>query len=429
MVHRNAVSAAALPAASAGRGRRVFETLGARLRPTVLGVLLALGALLTLAGTAPAAAEGGLAIEKLFGTVRGWQVGFSSSVGGCVAAATYRDETTVWIGFGDESSPYIAFTNPKWRSIQVKSGYDLRIETRRTIWNGRFYGFDRGTEKGIFTTDLKAEFLGEFADSAGIKVVLNRAVIAQLSLDGSRAALGAIITCQKSFLEAAAKGGTTPERSGRGREEAEDGGSKSGTGFFVSKDGHVLTNQHVVEGCRRVKIAAVGQKSAGADIVARDKINDLALLKTTAVPIVVPGFRAQPRLGEPVSVFGFPLSEILSSSGNFTIGSVTALAGLGDDTRMVQISAPVQPGNSGGPLIDKYGNVIGVIVSKLNALGVAAATRDIAQNVNFAIKAAIALNFLAANGVVPAEASTTREIPPEAAAELAKTFTVRITCD
>jgi S1-C subfamily serine protease len=89
----------------------------------------------------------------------------------------------------------------------------------------------------------------------------------------------------------------------------------------------------------------------------------------------------------------------------------------------------VQPGNSGGPLVDKFGNVIGVIVSKLNALNVAAATNDIPQNVNFAIKSSIAANFLDSNGLQPDVAAKSRELPAEAIAELTKLFTVRIVCN
>jgi len=76
-------------------------------------------------------------------------------------------------------------------------------------------------------------------------------------------------------------------------------------------------------------------------------------------------------------------------NGNFTIGTISALAGVGDDTRYIQISAPLQPGNSGCPLLDGYGNVAGVVVSKLNVLKIVEATRDVAQNVNFVIKATV----------------------------------------
>ena len=134
--------------------------------------------------------------------------------------------------------------------------------------------------------------------------------------------------------------------------------------------------------------------------MARDTTNDLALLKTSGMSASVAGLRISVRLGEPVAAFGFPLAALLSSAGNFTRGDVTALSGLGDDTRFFQISVPVQPGNSGGPLLDARGNLIGIVTGKLNALKVMEATGgDLPQNVNFAIKAPVLTNFLEANQI------------------------------
>ncbi|MGJ0506038.1 MAG: trypsin-like peptidase domain-containing protein [Methylocystis sp.] len=130
-----------------------------------------------------------------------------------------------------------------------------------------------------------------------------------------------------------------------------------------------------------------------------DTANDLASLKTATKTSMPASLRSGVRVGESVSVYGFPLSGILSTGGNFTTGTVAAAAGLGDDTRYLQITEPVQPGNSGGPLMDQDGNVVGVVVAKLNVLRVAHATGDIAQNMNFAIKASLLANFLDANGV------------------------------
>src|SRR5262249_10004628 len=91
----------------------------------------------------------------------------------------------------------------------------------------------------------------------------------------------------------------------------------------------------------------------------------------------------------------------LGSSGNFTMGHITALEGLSDDTRLLQIQAPIQPGNSGGPVLDEYGNVSGVVVSKLDELKIAGETQSLPQMANFAIKAAVVLNFLEARGARP----------------------------
>jgi serine protease Do len=291
----------------------------------------------------------------------------------------------------------------------------------RRIWNGEFIGFERANERGVYSFGLKSEFIRDLANSGGVRVFLNRRPVSALSLVGSRDALDATASCHNKYVEASARTGTD-------RRPRQKGGS-SGTGFIVSSTGHVATNHHVVDNCTAIKVVPVGAPATTAYIVARDKTNDLAILKTSIAPTVVPALRAQMRVGESVSVFGFPLSGILSASGNFTTGIVTAITGIADDTRFVQISAPVQPGNSGGPLIDKYGNVVGVIVGKLDALNVAAATRDIPQNVNFAIKSSIAINFMEANGVLPNAAARSLELPSEAIADLAKLFTVQVLCD
>jgi S1-C subfamily serine protease len=130
-----------------------------------------------------------------------------------------------------------------------------------------------------------------------------------------------------------------------------------------------------------------------------------------------------------VYVYGFPLGGILATTGNFTSGAITATAGMADDTRMLQISAPVQPGNSGGPVKDQNGNIVGVVVSKLNALRIAQVTNDVPQNVNFAIKAYIAINFLDSNGVNAATASGGKALDPADIADEAKKYTVRVTCE
>jgi hypothetical protein len=168
----------------------------------------------------------------------------------------------------------------------------------------------------------------------------------------------------------------------------------SGTAFFIAQNGEALTNAHVVEGCKQISV-----NGGTARLLARDAANDLALLATDQHPSKWASWRLSVRQGEDVVAYGFPLSGVLSSGGNVVTGNVTALAGLGDDSRFLQISAPVQPGNSGGPLFDRYGNVVGVVVAKLNALKIASATGDIPQNVNFAIKASVAIGFLDAQRV------------------------------
>jgi S1-C subfamily serine protease len=205
--------------------------------------------------------------------------------------------------------------------------------------------------------------------------------------------------------------------------------ASSGTGFFVLSDGIVVTNAHVVEDCSVIRATSDQGETAVAKVAARDARNDLALLRTGLAAKKTAAFRTSIRLGEGVEAFGYPLVEVLSRSGNFTLGNVSALVGLGEDSRYLQISAPVQPGNSGGPLLDQNGNVVGVVSAKLNALELMVATNgDIAQNVNFAIKASVVTSFLEANGVGYATGSATQSIQPADLADQAKAISVYVDC-
>ena len=132
-----------------------------------------------------------------------------------------------------------------------------------------------------------------------------------------------------------------------------------------------------------------------------------------------------------VATYGFPYSGILSSSGNFTLGNLTSMAGMGDDTRFLQMSTPVQPGNSGGPLLDMSGAVVGVVVSELSAVEMMKAGNSVPQNVNFAIQAPIVINFLSIKGVTPRLDTSSAEpktLTPSDVADIAKKFAVQIYC-
>ncbi|WP_224002822.1 serine protease [Aureimonas sp. SA4125] len=170
----------------------------------------------------------------------------------------------------------------------------------------------------------------------------------------------------------------------------------SGSGFVVSRDGWVLTNAHVAGSCAQVLVGHYGP----ADAVILDKENDLALLHIDAqLGSPLPIAAGMPRLGEDVLALGFPLRSILADSLNVTRGNVSSLLGLANDSRYLQISAAVQPGNSGGPLVDLSGRVVGVVTAKLDAVAIADATGDIPQSINFAIRPDAVTGFLAANGV------------------------------
>jgi S1-C subfamily serine protease len=204
----------------------------------------------------------------------------------------------------------------------------------------------------------------------------------------------------------------------------------TGTGFVVGVGGFVVTNNHVAGQCNEVHARHNADLLGTLTVIAKDAQNDLALLKLPTRYPDAAVFREDRglRQGDNVVVYGFPLVGVLTPQGNLTTGSISALSGLGNDSRMLQVSAPVQPGNSGGPLLDAGGNVIGVVSSKLNALRTAAATGDIPQNVNFAIKGGVVRNFLDANGVEYRTTAETHELKTADVGDRAKKFTLYIEC-
>ena len=218
-------------------------------------------------------------------------------------------------------------------------------------------------------------------------------------------------------------------RPGPPRPPGEQRQVSSGTGFIVAPR-QIMTNHHVAEGCAAMRARLNSGQEIDVTIVAVDAQRDLALLRAEADPGPALIFRraTDVRRGENVVTYGFPLAGLLSSGPTLTTGDVSALAGLGDNPRQIQISAPVQQGNSGGPLLDLRGHVVGVIVSKLNAQRIAQATGDIPQNVNFAVKHTEAVDFMREHGVQPVldDAGTVRTAAE--VGELAHASTVFLRC-
>lgn len=204
----------------------------------------------------------------------------------------------------------------------------------------------------------------------------------------------------------------------------------TGSGFFVDGQGRFITNNHVIDSCKDVVVKTPDGQIRKASVKATDAANDMALVQV----IGADGHKFAPlrlgaRLGEGIATFGYPHLDMLANTGNFTLGNVTALAGVNDDSRFYQISAPVQSGNSGGPVLDNFGNVAGVVQSKLNVLKVALAFGDFPQNINFAIKGAILASFLESNGVTVTPGSITgAKLDPADLADAAKAVSGLVAC-
>ncbi|NTV13000.1 MAG: trypsin-like serine protease [Desulfobulbaceae bacterium] len=172
--------------------------------------------------------------------------------------------------------------------------------------------------------------------------------------------------------------------------------SGSGSGFVITPNGHILTCAHVVKDARAIKVK-LGQHIMEAEAVRIDSISDLALLKVSTVqPLPALAF-AQARsatLGQDVFTVGFPNPDLQGVTAKLTKGSVSSLAGPLDDSRFYQISVQVQPGNSGGPLLDNNGNVVGVVSAQIKDGLALKSSGSLPQNINYAVKSAYALSMV-----------------------------------
>jgi S1-C subfamily serine protease len=205
---------------------------------------------------------------------------------------------------------------------------------------------------------------------------------------------------------------------------------QKGTGFVVSTNGHLVTNAHVVQGCVGDILGnPTGEAPAKLRLVSSDETNDLALLQATGTFKDIAKIRDKPiQSGDSVVAIGFPFHGLLTSDFTVTTGIVSSLSGLLNDTRFLQISAAVQPGNSGGPLLASNGDVVGVVAAKLNAIRFARATGNIPENINFAIKTGALRDFLD-NSVVPYQISDAKEeLKTADIARNARAFTYLISC-
>lgn len=202
----------------------------------------------------------------------------------------------------------------------------------------------------------------------------------------------------------------------------------TGSGFYISAAGHIVTNEHVVDGCKQMRLA----DGTVLAVVTTDKANDLALLKAPKPGPAFAHFRdgRGVRTGEGIMIAGFPLRDEISNEINVTTGNVSSLAGPNNDRTLIQITAPVQHGNSGGPVLDLSGNVVGVVQSKFDPSADTGSdnTIDVPQNVNFAVSAFTLRAFLDAQEVDYDSAASTTTLSSADIAARAHGFTVSLEC-
>jgi S1-C subfamily serine protease len=203
--------------------------------------------------------------------------------------------------------------------------------------------------------------------------------------------------------EGAPSGGAEQGRTGRA------GGRVTGTGWVTH--GLIATNYHVVNGKDRIRVRFADGHEVTAFVGESDKDNDVALLRVSgALPTGLPLAATEAGLGAEVFTLGYPHTEIMGNNAKLSTGIVSSTTGLRDDPRLYQISVPVQAGNSGGPLLNRDGEVVGLVTAKLSAAQVYRWTGDLPQNVNYAVKVSFLNRLLqrtsAASSEMPAQTDT-----------------------
>lgn len=209
--------------------------------------------------------------------------------------------------------------------------------------------------------------------------------------------------------------------------ENQNGLRRSGTGFFVTSNGHCLSAHHVVEGCRNIQVIDSAGKSHTAAIERSLPSLDLVLLKIDAV---CADWLALPQdfacsSGDQVFTVGFPTTEILGSEAKVYSGNISSLTGLANDASTMQITIPIQPGNSGGAVVVDSGEVVGIVIGTAAPGTFWRQTGALPQNVNFAIRSDFA------KALIPPGALHNQRIRPgrSSAIDLAKRASVRIVAE
>lgn len=204
-------------------------------------------------------------------------------------------------------------------------------------------------------------------------------------------------------------------------------GTSNGSGVAVGPH-HILSNAHVVDDGGRITVTGAG-RPIDADLVFCDPHNDLALLRVDPLLSAVAAFRPglDLHLGEDIVVLGFPLQGLLGSGPQASAGNIAALCGIRNDSTVFQFTAPIASGNSGGPILDPAGHLVGLVSSSLNLDHVRRSGAN-AENVNFGIKGAVIRSFLDAFGLDALLAGDAIPLARAAMVRSARDTIYRITC-
>jgi S1-C subfamily serine protease len=186
---------------------------------------------------------------------------------------------------------------------------------------------------------------------------------------------------------------------------AEAGESGYGTGFFVSASGQLVTSYHVVDGARAIYVQTADGTRYPAKIARSSAATDLAVLEVNHRPTKYLSFGAvnAAKPGDRVFTIGFPVMELLGAEPKFTDGVISSLSGVGNEAAFAQISVPVQPGNSGGPLVNEKGEVVGVIAATAAVREYVEAVGTLPQNIGWAVRGEYVLPLVKTGPAMPSK--------------------------
>jgi serine protease Do len=278
-----------------------------------------------------------------YSQIGGWSVVYLEVgiLNGCRAAAQFPDQTVFQMfqfQSGTDKAWVVFISNPRWNAwIGKRKEVRLSLVTDWPTTKSWPYTFSISGDSTILsTTDATVEFMNSVADASKVEIKDDKgALLTTVDMKDSAAAIRAIVTCLREHPPKSPE----PEK------------ISSGTGFFVAQN-RVVTNNHVVSGCTKpIQVRYPNREAFTATISGQDATNDLVLLHTNMGNLSTAAFYPRPRVGDQVATYGL---------------HVTSLSGARDDTRFLQMSTPIQPGNSGGALLDMSGSVIGVVVSQLS---------------------------------------------------------------
>lgn len=355
----------------------------------------------------------------------------------CAATTPYANGVILVVSQNAAGTWSLAFASPNYR---FNKGENAAIDV---IFDGQEQArlFATAYQSNMLTAIMPANVVRTFQKASLMVATAGRAVL-NFDLTSTGPVIAALANCVAKvkadglnkagdFTKSAAKPAAVADKQGA-TSASKPAKPKSGTGFVVSANGHIVTNHHVIDGCSDLKGNLTGEAAMVLRVVSSDANNDLALLQAPSTATFKEFARIRDRSirsGDSVVAIGFPFHGLLTSDLTVTTGIVSSLSGMRNDSRFLQISAPVQPGNSGGPLFDTTGQIVGVVTGKLDGLRVAVATGSIPENINFAIKTGALRDFLD-NSVVPYQTAEPKgELKTTDIAGNARAYTMLISCN